>query len=185
MTEPTVLVIEADDSILDAPRTLLAETFCEWLVEEDVIQGLPPGEIVVTITPDERVGAPYGDDTGVACFALALGPFLNRRWEVVIAYGEDYMDSADVESWLTSITHELLHLVDFARTHGERLPADVGAGAIRAVGGDARNEDDEDRIENLARRISTRFVLARPNACEAVDLLTGGEGVVRPRARAR
>lgn len=188
---PTSLVLEADGEVLDAPRTLLAERFCEWLAgTEGALPPLPPGEIVIGITKGSRIGRPYAraaQNDAVGTFVAVLygltGPGSierSTRWEVKTAYCEDFVDAADIESWLVTIPHELLHLSDFAIRFENRVPADVPLPLIAA----AHDAADEDRVETEARRITARFVEAHPNLLADPELLKGADAYRRGRRRA-
>lgn len=173
------LIVEAEPKIFGAPRTLLAEQFCDWLVREGCIPDLPAAEIVVTITPTKRISFPYGTKGAVGSCVTWLGYEPNDRWEVAVAYGEEYSDEADVVAWLTTIPHELLHLADFAKAFGGRLPNEVSSRELVNFGNRSTGPDDESRIENLARRISARFDLTHPNACASDALLTGVDSILQ------
>ena len=167
----TKLVVEAPAEILDAPRTILADEFCAWLEDSGLVDGLPPGEIVVSITPGKDL--PHDLGIGIACFVVARGPSLNDRWEIAVAYGEDHTDEHDVAAWLVSIPHELLHLSGFIQRYDGRVPMEVGEAKLRADEYGLRSETEEDRVEEEARSIVDAFLGEYPDRCCERRLLRG------------
>src|SRR5690606_35048624 len=84
-----------------------------------------------------------------------------------------YWDGADMIAWVTTIPHELFHLADFAKRFGNRLPCEVPLRELVEYSRRPGALDDENRVEDLARRVSTEFELANPGACEETLLLKG------------
>lgn len=188
MPDRPTLIIETDPALIDAPRTLLAERFCDWLDVQEAIPGLPPGEIVITIAAKEYLGRTYtgrarGRAVGSCLVWYAGRP--NDRWELAIAYGGSYRDGADMIAWVTTIPHELLHLADFAKRFGNHLPCELPLRELIEYSRRPGALDDEDRVEDLARRISTEFGLANSGACEEPSLLMGVKEVLKEHKRSQ
>lgn len=169
------LIIEAPKRILDAPRTLLLETFCAWLSQQEEFSTLLPNtEIVVSVLSKPFLPPRYaGARDAIGCFAATVSNRLNAIWEIALSYGETCDDDCDwtMESWCITLPHELLHLASFAAAHQSRTPFEAGWPAV------INQAADEDAIESHARAITARFARTHAALLGNPDLLPSADGL--------
>lgn len=98
----------------------------------------------------------------------------------------------ELEAWLTTIPHELLHVAEWLAATGGKTPVEVfdegkGELAIKAVfdgmesAAEASGEGIEDRVEERAREIAFAALRHRPLSGKAVEALVANLWPGRPR----
>jgi len=157
-------------------------------------------DVHVVLSGDEEAGHWGVDGDAVGYFAV-MSPRridedgqwfdVNERFEVhlnmevalplLAEHGRDGVEQ-EIEAWLVTIPHELLHVADWIDTTGGLTPVEVfdsGKGdlAIGDVFGRmeaaarAAGEDIEDRIEETAREIAYAALLRNPLPREDVEIV--------------
>lgn len=158
----TTFAIEVPSEIWDCPRAEALGSFCEFLeTAGSGLIALPPGEIVVELCAEPIIPARWGltVSDAVGCFVIR-DPHkgLSDHWRVLVAVGSEADDRAAGHEWsarLETLPHELGHVAEFWARHGA-VPR-----SAHAAGADLRQEpsaEDEERIEDEAKRITTHFM---------------------------
>lgn len=156
----TEIIFEArDEELLADPRLDAYEAFADWLVANKAIE-LPDGEVIVEVVDGEHLPTrPYKVPSGkaVGCFCIKLRSGFPRYWLVALALGGKEQHSWEQEDRLVTLAHELLHVSEFWKRHGQTpgVVAEQG-GAQQLLAEMRRPEGDE--VEEKARHLTWRYL---------------------------
>lgn len=139
------------------PRAQLLRSYLEWLSDPaarseaaataDIVESLPAVPIVVRLHAVATL--PHGH---IGAFRMGSAASPARRWEVRIAYGPDFPDPTMGWSWIATIPHELVHLREFHRRQGGRLPCELDVATFKGDWTHPGKDAEEGMAEELGEQ---------------------------------
>lgn len=124
------IVVEVPRSIWTCPRVRAVEAFCDWLwAHHRRTLGLPSAEVVVEVRAGRRVGSTTA--VGRIVVEDTIGTYPDAFLVQVAIGTDDDQDAHDWASRLATVSHELVHVGQFAKMFGGVTPGAIA----RRVGG--------------------------------------------------
>lgn len=169
--------VEGNKAALRSKRSHAFETMVQWLLEREPFMSDLPEEpdVVVLLYLSETLPGSRGRSVGEFVVYDSKERVFPDQYIVRVTMGRKSSESF-VEDWwarLTTLPHELLHLIEWYDRHGG-TPADVAASthgaealAAQSLSAIAEHESGaEDPEEQLSRKLTTEFLDAHPEYAE-------------------